>query len=57
MADGIADHLVEEKPDLLLGGHAIIVRDQDNRQIDRAQMDSVSITRRRKSDPACSAND
>lgn len=57
VADKIADRLVQEKPDLLLGGRAIVVRDQDNRQIYRAQMDSVSITRRRQSDPACSAND
>jgi hypothetical protein len=48
MADDIADRLVQEEPSLLTGGHAIVVRDQANRQVYRAEMDRGSIMRRRR---------
>ena len=48
MANEIADRLVQHEPELLEGSHAICVRDEDNRQIYRAEMDRTSILDRRK---------
>ena len=48
IADEIAERLVQAEPDLLFGGHAIVVRDAKNRQVYRAEMDSDSILRRRQ---------
>jgi hypothetical protein len=47
IADGIAERLVQAEPDLIFGGHAIVVRDAENRLIYRAEMDVNSIARRR----------
>ena len=47
MANEIADRLVQRQPEFLNGGYAIIVRDEKNRQVYRAEMDRGSIHRRR----------
>jgi hypothetical protein len=47
MANEIADRLVQHQPELLEGGYAIVVRDQNNRQVYRAAMDRSSILQRR----------
>ena len=47
LADEIADLLAQAEPHLLEGGHAIVVRDEHNRQIYRAEIDRISIARRR----------
>ena len=47
MANEIADRLVQHQPEFLEGGHAIVVRDESNRQIYRAEMDRTSVVRRR----------
>jgi hypothetical protein len=48
IADEIAERLVQAEPDLMAGGHAIVVRDARNRQIYRAEMDADSVLRRRQ---------
>src|SRR5215213_2587665 len=48
VADEIAERLVQLQPELLTGGHAIVVRNERNAQIYRAEMDRDSITRRRR---------
>jgi hypothetical protein len=47
MANEIADRLVQHRPKFLEGGYAIVVRDERNRQIYRAEMDKSSILQRR----------
>lgn len=47
IANEIADRLVQHQPELLEGGFAIIVRDENNRQVYRAEMDRSSILQRR----------
>ena len=47
IAEELADRLVQHEPHLLTGGHAIVVRDRENRQIYRAEMDERSILVRR----------
>jgi hypothetical protein len=47
MANEIADRLVQHQPEFLDGGYAIVVRDQENRQVYRAEMDRSSILQRR----------
>jgi hypothetical protein len=47
MANEIADRLVQHRPEFLEGGYAIVVRDERNRQIYRAEMDKSSILQRR----------
>lgn len=47
VADEIAERLVQAEPELIFGGHAIVVRDAENRKIYRAEMDVGSISRRR----------
>jgi hypothetical protein len=47
VADDIAEHLAQAEPELLLGGHAIVVRDFRNKPVYRAEMDAMSISRRR----------
>jgi hypothetical protein len=48
IADKIADRLVEIEPGLVFGGHAIVVRNELNAQIYRAEMDPGSIMKRRQ---------
>lgn len=43
MANEIAEQLAQATPELLDGGHSIVVRDRANRQIYRADMDRHSI--------------
>jgi hypothetical protein len=47
VADEIAEHLVQLQPELLSGGHAIVVRNEHNVQIYRAEMDRDCIAKRR----------
>jgi hypothetical protein len=47
MADEIADRLIQHHPELLEGGHAVVVRDEESRQVYRAEMDRTSILQRR----------
>ena len=47
IAEELADRLVQHEPHLLEGGHAIVVRDHENRQIYRAEMNERSILTRR----------
>jgi hypothetical protein len=47
MANEIADRLVQQQPEFLEGGYAIVVRDENNKQIYRAGMDKSSILQRR----------
>jgi hypothetical protein len=47
MANEMADRLVQHQPELLDGGYAIVVRDENNRQIYRAGLDRASIHQRR----------
>jgi hypothetical protein len=47
MANEIADRLVQHQPEFLDGGYAIVVRDESNRQVYRAEMDRTSILQRR----------
>ncbi len=47
MTHEIADTLIQRQPELLHGGHAIVVRDVHNRQVYRADMDRRSISERR----------
>jgi hypothetical protein len=47
MANEIADRLVQTHPEFLEGGHAVVVRDESNRQVYRADMDKTSILQRR----------
>ena len=47
MANEIADRLVQTQPEFLEGGYAIVVRDDRNRPVYRAEMDKASIIRRR----------
>lgn len=47
MAHEIADRLIQHQPELLEGGHAIVVRDENNRHVYRAEMDRSSILQRR----------
>jgi hypothetical protein len=47
MANEIAERLVQQQPELLEGTHAIVVRDEKNRQVYRAAMDKSSIIQRR----------
>jgi hypothetical protein len=47
VADEIADRLVQTRPELVSGNNGIVVRDEDNREVYRADMDKVSIRRRR----------
>jgi hypothetical protein len=42
MAREIADRLVQRQPELLQGGHAIVVRDEANRQVYRAEINQSS---------------
>jgi hypothetical protein len=46
MAREIADRLIERQPELLQGGHAIVVRDEADRQVYRAEMDQRSTPQR-----------
>jgi hypothetical protein len=46
IADELADRLVQTEPDLVFGGHAIVVRDEHDRQIYRAEMDHASVVKR-----------
>jgi ABC-type Zn2+ transport system substrate-binding protein/surface adhesin len=48
IADEIADRLVQAEPNLRFGGHAIVVRNEHNQQIYRAEMDGGSIVGRRQ---------
>jgi len=43
----IGDRLVQAEPELLHGGHAIVVRNAEDRPIYRVEMDAVSTVRRR----------
>jgi Domain of unknown function (DUF6894) len=47
LANELAEHLGQARPELLEGGHGIVVRDRQHRQIYRAAMDRASIARRR----------
>jgi hypothetical protein len=47
MANEMADRLVQHQPELLEGGYAVVVRDENNRQVYRAGMDRASIHHRR----------
>ena len=47
VANEIADRLVQHQPELLEGGYAIVVRDDQNRLIYRAEMNKSSILQRR----------
>lgn len=47
MAHEIADRLIERQPELLQGGHAIVVRDERNRQVYRAEMNPGSTLQRK----------
>ncbi|WP_423959260.1 DUF6894 family protein [Bradyrhizobium sp.] len=48
IADEIADRLVQIEPELVWGGHAIVVRNEHNVQVYRANMDRTSIHSRRR---------
>ena len=47
IAEELADQLVQTEPHLSNGNHAIVVRDELNREIYRAGLDRESITKRR----------
>ena len=48
IADEIAERLVQVEPQLVFGGHAIVVRDENNRQVYRAELDFDAVLRRRR---------
>lgn len=47
VADEIADRLAQTRPELVSDNHGIVVRDENNREVYRADLDKDSIRRRR----------
>jgi hypothetical protein len=47
VADEIAERLVQTQPELVSDRHGIVVRDENNREVYRAELDRESIRRRR----------
>jgi ATP:corrinoid adenosyltransferase len=47
IADEIAERLVQSQPELIEDDHAIVVRDETNREIYRAGLDRESVLKRR----------
>jgi hypothetical protein len=48
VANDIADRLVQQRPELVQGQHAIVARDEFGNEVYRAELDMDSIRQRRR---------